>query len=58
MKNHEVECLQQLVEQYWCLLLERHPESEPPSFLVNVINYLEERHRLLFNTVNSRWHET
>ena len=58
MKAREVKYLQQLVEGYWQLYLEKDPHGEPPGFLVEVIDYLERNHRLLFNTVTFRWHET
>lgn len=58
MEYYEVESLQQLVENYWRLYLDQYPEDEPPSFLVDIINHLEEKHQRLFNTENFRWHDT
>ena len=57
MKAKEVKNLRQLVEAYWRLLLTHDPHGEPPEFLVQVIDYIEREHHLLFNTESLRWHE-
>ena len=58
MKAKEVNNLQRLVEDYWRLFLKNDPHGEPPEFFVNVVDYLEREHRLLFNTYSHRWIDT
>ena len=57
METKEVKNLRQLVEAYWCLSLANDPRVEPPKFLVEVIDYIEREHHLLFNTESKRWHQ-
>ena len=58
MKAEEVTNLQRLVEAYWQLFTEQNPEGEPPEYFIDVVDYLEREHRLLFNTFSHRWIDT
>ena len=56
MKRKEVTNLRKLVEAYWDIFLSKDPHGEPPEFLVDIIDYLEREHHLLFNTESLQWH--
>ena len=58
MKAKEVINLQRLVEAHWQLFTEKDPEGEPPEYFIDIIDYLEREHRLLFNTFSHRWIDT